>query len=316
MRGEDGSERCWDALHQPSTTSSQNYNCTSAQAQHTLRGGTKNPAVSGECHGAVALSYSSCALLEKPSASSDLLFSYYSGGGRSILLPPNSRRSGVGQKPGGIRGTRRRNRGRGPCVPTPPCPATHLMRFCRPCLLEFRRSTALLMVPSPAAGCRLPQPLPARTAARRRASPRPVFRKFCIWFPFVSASPPCSTPSCLLHLHLLLLCSLQTSGRAPGAALDEGWVLPASTVQSRSSSGCYALLSHLSFIFSISSPSLLRLFPSSSPPPHPTPSLSFFFLHSFGFSSLHRCFFYDKNEEQSKPRAAARAGSLCSSSQQ
>lgn len=183
-------------------------------------------------------------------------------------------------------------------------------------MLEFRRSTALLMVPSPAAGCRLPQPLPARTAARRRASPRPVFRKFCSWFPFVSASPPCSTPSCLLHLHLLLLCSLQTSGRAPGAALDEGWVLPASTVQSRSSSGCYALLSHLSFIFSISSPSLLRLFPSSSPPPHPTPSLSFFFLHSFGFSSLHRCFFYDKNEEQSKPRAAARAGSLCSSSQQ
>lgn len=82
-------------------------------------GGTKNPAVSGECHGAVALSYSSCALLEKPSASSDLLFSYYSGGGRSILLPPNSRRSGVGQKPGGIRGTRRRNRGRGPCVPPP-----------------------------------------------------------------------------------------------------------------------------------------------------------------------------------------------------
>lgn len=182
--GKEGSERCWDALHQPSTTSSQNYKCTSAQAQHTFQGG-KKPSVSGECHGAVALSYSSCALLEKPSASSDLLFSYRSGGGGSILLPPNSRRSGVGQKPGGFQGTRGRNRGRGSCVPTLPCLATHLMRFCRPCLLEFRLSTALLMVPSPAAGCRLPQPLPARTAARRRASPRPVFRKFCSWFPFV-----------------------------------------------------------------------------------------------------------------------------------
>lgn len=146
-------------------------------------------------------------------------------------------------------------------------------------MLEFRRSTALLMVPSPAAGCRLPQPLPARTAARRRASPRPVFRKFCSWFPFVSASPPCSTPSCLLHLHLLLLCSLQTSGRAPGAALDEGWVLPART---QYKAGAPRAATRSFPISHSSSPSLLP--PCFAfflhLPPHPTPPLLFLFFSS------------------------------------
>lgn len=71
-------------------------------------------------------------------------------------------------------------------------------------------------------------------------------------------------------------------------------------------------LIHLLHLFSLPASPFSFIFPPT--PPHPFSF--FFFLHSFGFSSLHRCFFYDKNEEQSKPRAAARAGSLCSSSQQ
>lgn len=52
-----------------------------------------------------------------------------------------------------------------------------------------------------------PSPAPQAAAGTARSrGPLSAFRKFCSWFPFVSASPPCSTPpACLLHLYLLLL---------------------------------------------------------------------------------------------------------------
>lgn len=58
-----------------------------------LLGGRGETSGSGECHSTVVLSYFSWELLEKPSVSSNLLFSYgfWGGeGGLSILLPSNS----------------------------------------------------------------------------------------------------------------------------------------------------------------------------------------------------------------------------------
>lgn len=103
----------------------------------------------------------------------------------------------------------------------------HLMRFCRPCLLEFLLRIALVMVAAPrrpGSRCR-PLPSAAGSAARSRPPLRLQEVLQLVSFCFCSP-PPCSTPpACLLHLHVLLLlplCLVEVSrenlrGRSPAA---------------------------------------------------------------------------------------------------
>lgn len=161
---------------------------------------------------------------------------------------------------------------------------SHLMRFCRPCLLEFRRRIALVMVAAAErrAGSRLPPPSPRRRqppALRAPAAPSPPSGSSAAGFLLFLLAPP------LLHTPGSSPPPLpppppppprgSVTGESPGARPAAG---PAAQSPALPSAEGFSLLCFNPLL------SLLHLLQPPPPsPPHPL----FFYLY-------HRCLDYTK----------------------